>query len=67
MLPRMVTLPSQYGMRVLLDNMIMECAVNGCSEVSVTFNTPDLQQAHDRFGILVLTPAAFLARFGRQA
>jgi len=47
------------------DDMVVECAVNGCAEVIVTFNTRDLQPAYDRFGILVLTPAAFLRRFGR--
>jgi putative PIN family toxin of toxin-antitoxin system len=49
------------------DDMVIECAVNGGAEVIVTFNTRDLQPAHERFGILVLTPAAFLAYFGRQA
>ena len=47
------------------DDMVVECAVNGRAEVIVTFNTRDLQPAYDRFGILVLTPAAFLRRFGR--
>jgi hypothetical protein len=46
--------------------MVIECAVNGGAEVIVTFNTCDVQPAHDRFGILVLIPAAFLTRFGRQ-
>ena len=49
------------------DDMVIECAVNGYAEVLVTFNTRDLQPAHDLFGILVLTPAAFLARFGRES
>ena len=49
------------------DDMVIECAVNGHAEAIVTFNTRDLQPAQDCFGILVLTPAAFLARFGRQA
>jgi predicted nucleic acid-binding protein len=49
------------------DDMVIECAVNGRAEVIVTFNTRHLQPAYDRFGILVLTPAAFLRRFGRQA
>jgi predicted nucleic acid-binding protein len=48
------------------DDMVIECAVNGGAEVIVTFNTCDVQPAHDRFGILVLIPAAFLTRFGRQ-
>ena len=30
------------------DDMVIECAVNGRTEVIVAFNTPDLQQAHDR-------------------
>ena len=47
------------------DDMVVECAVNGRAEVIVTFNTRHLQPAYDRFGILVLTPAAFLRRFGR--
>jgi hypothetical protein len=48
--------------------MVIECAVNGRAEVIMTFNTRDLQPAYDpRFGILALTPAAFLTRFGRQA
>jgi hypothetical protein len=66
MLSRTATLPSQYVTRVLLGDMITEYAVNGRAEVIVTFNTPDRQQAHDRFGILVLTPAAFLACFRRR-
>jgi hypothetical protein len=47
--------------------MVIECAINGGAEVIVTFNTRDLQPAHERFGILVLTPAAFLGYFGRRA
>lgn len=49
------------------DDMVIECAVNGHAEAIVTFNTRDLQPAQDCFGILVLTPAAFLMRFGRPA
>jgi putative PIN family toxin of toxin-antitoxin system len=48
------------------DDMVIECAVNGGAEMIITFNTRDLRRAHDLFGIMVLTPAEFLSRFGRE-
>jgi hypothetical protein len=46
--------------------MIIECAVKGRAEVIVTPMGKPPPQAHDRFGILVFTPAAFLTRCGRR-
>src|SRR5262249_54960480 len=48
------------------DDMVIECVVNGGADMIVTFNTRDLKPAHDVFGIMVLTPRQFLARFGRK-
>jgi putative PIN family toxin of toxin-antitoxin system len=49
------------------DDMVIECAINGRAEAIVTFNTRDLQQVPDLFGIPVFTPTEFLAHFGRQS
>ncbi len=48
------------------DDMVIECAVNGQAEMLITFNTRDLSVAEQRFGIPVLTPRAFLQRFGSR-
>lgn len=49
------------------DDMVIECAVNGHANVIITFNTRHVQPAYTVFDIPVLTPAQFLARFGRLA
>lgn len=47
------------------DDLVLEVAVNGECDGIVTFNTRDFRGA-DRFGLALLTPAAFLAALGVQ-
>ncbi|MQA92283.1 MAG: hypothetical protein GEU90_18990 [Gemmatimonas sp.] len=42
------------------DEMVLEIAVGGRAEVIVTHNLRDFAGVEDRFGIRVLSPAAFL-------
>jgi putative PIN family toxin of toxin-antitoxin system len=45
------------------DDLVLEVAVAGGCEAIVTYNTPDFAGA-ESFGILVMTPFAFLRRIG---
>ncbi len=47
------------------DELMLEAAVNGRTEVLVTHNIDDFQSATERFGVRTLTPGAILKELAR--